>query len=143
MFRDVLIALDDSETARRAFDTAAELADALNARLTVISVVPEVASAAYQSHVDVQSLRGEIERETDRLIRDAVDSLPQGLPITTVLKHGNAGERIVEQVEAGRHDLVVMGSRGRGRLATNLFGSVAAHVHYHSHVAMLVIHPEE
>ena len=143
MFRDVLIALDDSETARRAFDTAAELADALNARLTVISVVPEVASAAYQSHVDVQSLRGEIERETDRLIRDAVDSLPQGLPITTVLKHGHAGERIVEQVEAGRHDLVVMGSRGRGRLATNLFGSVAAHVHYHSHVAMLVIHPEE
>jgi nucleotide-binding universal stress UspA family protein len=143
LFRDVLIALDDSETARRAFDTAAELADALNARLTVISVVPEVASAAYQSHVDVQSLRGEIERETDRLIRDAVDSLPQGLPITTVLKHGNAGERIVEQVEAGRHDLVVMGSRGRGRLATNLFGSVAAHVHYHSHVAMLVIHPEE
>lgn len=62
---------------------------------------------------------------------------------TTVLKQGNAGEGIVEQVESGEHDLLVMGSRGRGRVATNLLGSVGAHVHYHSRVPMLVIHPED
>ena len=76
-------------------------------------------------------------------MRESVESLPEELPVTTVLKHGHAGEQIVEQIRSGRHDLLAMGSRGRGRMATNLLGSVGAHVHYHSRIAMLVIHPEE
>ena len=114
-----------------------------DARLTVISVAPEVTGSAFRAPVDLASLRREVERETDLLLRDAVDRLPSDLPVTTVLKHGNAGDRIVEQVEAGGHDLLVMGSRGRGRVATNLLGSVAAHVFFHSHVAMLVIQPDD
>jgi nucleotide-binding universal stress UspA family protein len=35
-----------------------------------------------------------------------------------------------------------MGSRGLGRVTSNLFGSTGAYVHYHSRVAMLVIHPD-
>jgi len=70
-----------------------------------------------------------------------VDSLPEGLPVTTVLRRGNPGAEIVGQIERGEHDLIVMGSRGRGRV-TSLFGSVAAHVHFHSHVAMLVLQPD-
>jgi nucleotide-binding universal stress UspA family protein len=113
----------------------------LNARLTVISVAPSVGGAAYRSGVDVPALEREVEAETEKLLRHAVESLPAELPVTTVLKHGHAGSRIVEQVESGGHDLLVMGSRGRGRVASNLFGSVAAHVHFHSRVAMLVISP--
>jgi nucleotide-binding universal stress UspA family protein len=143
MFRDILAAIDSSPTAQRALETAGKLAMALNARLTVISVAPRVSSGAYQSAVDVQGLEHEVEGETQKLLREAVESLPAGLPVTTVLKHGNAGERIVEQVESGGHDLLVMGSRGRGRVASNLLGSVAAHVHFHSRVAMLVIHPDD
>jgi nucleotide-binding universal stress UspA family protein len=143
MFRDILCAIDESEPAQRAFDRAGELAIALNARLTLISVAPEVSGTAYRAPVDIAALRRDVERETDRLLRDAVDRLPPELPVTTVLKHGNAGERIVEQVAEGGHDLLVMGSRGRGRVATNLLGSVAAHVFFHSRVAMLVIQPED
>jgi nucleotide-binding universal stress UspA family protein len=143
MFRDILTALDASDPAQRAFDHAGELAIALNARLTVISVAPEVSGTAFRAPVDINALRRDVERETERMLRDAVDRLPPELPVTTVLKHGNAGERIVEQVEAGCHDLLVMGSRGRGRVATNLLGSVAGHVFFHSRVAMLVIQPED
>ena len=49
----------------------------------------------------------------------------------------------MRQVEAGDHDLLVIGSRGLGRVANNLFGSVGGHVHYHSRVAMLVVQAEE
>jgi nucleotide-binding universal stress UspA family protein len=143
MFRDILVAIDASATAARAFDRAGELALALNARLTVISVVPHVSSGAYRAPVDIEALRKDVERETQKLIADAVDRLPEGLPITTVLKHGDAGKRIVEQLEAGGYDLLVMGSRGRGRVASNLLGSVAAHVYFHSRVAMLVIQPDD
>ena len=143
MFRDILVAIDGSATAQRALEAAAQLADALNARLTLIAVSPEVPGYAYRSGVDVAALEREAETETERILREAVDSLPDGLPVTTVLKLGNPGERIVEQIKAGGHDLLAMGSRGRGRLTSNLFGSVGAYVHFHSRVAMLVIHPED
>jgi nucleotide-binding universal stress UspA family protein len=136
------VAIDGSETSRRALEAAGELAESVNARLTLIAVSPEVPGYAYRAGVDASALEREAETETDRILREAVESLPEGLPVTTVLKHGNPGERIVEQVEVGDHDLLAMGSRGRGRLTTSLFGSVGAHVHYHTKVAMLVIHPE-
>ena len=142
MFRNILVAIDGSDTASRALAVAGELAEAVNAKLTLIAVSPDVPGYAYRSGIDVEALEREAEAETARILSDAVDSLPEELPVTKVLKHGNPGERIVEQIEAGGHDLLAMGSRGRGRLTTNLFGSVGAHVHYHSRVAMLVIHPE-
>jgi nucleotide-binding universal stress UspA family protein len=142
VFRNILVAIDGSATSSRALAVAGELAEAVNAKLTLIAVSPDVPGYAYRSGIDVEALEREAEAETLRILGDAVDSLPEELPVTKVLKHGNPGERIVEQIEAGGHDLLAMGSRGRGRLTTNLFGSVGAHVHYHSRVAMLVIHPE-
>jgi nucleotide-binding universal stress UspA family protein len=143
VFREILVAIDGSAMAQRALETATGLAEALNSRLTIISVSPEVPPYAYRSGVDVEKLEHEAEAETDGILRDAVASLPEKLPVTTVLKHGHPGERIVEQIRDGRHDLLVMGSRGRGRLVSNIFGSTSAYVHYHCRVAMLVIQPDE
>jgi nucleotide-binding universal stress UspA family protein len=122
---------------------ATELAEALNSRLTIISIVPPIPSFAYRAGIDVGALEQEAEKETDKLLREAVAGLPEGLPVTTVLKHGHPGEEIVKQIEAGDHDLVVMGSRGLGRVTANLFGTVGGYVHFHSRIAMLVIHPDQ
>ena len=143
MFRHILVALDLSPTAQRALGEATELAEALNSRLTIISIVPPIPSFAYRAGIDVGALEQEAEKESEKLLRDAVASLPDDLPVTTVLKHGHPGEEIVKQVKAGEHDLVVMGSRGLGRVTANLFGTVGGYVHFHSHVAMLVVHPDE
>lgn len=143
MFREILVAFDGTPAARRALDAAAELAEAVNSRLTLISVAPEVPAFAYRAGVDAEALEREAVAETERLLREAADSLPDDLPVTTVLKKGHAGERIVERIDGGGHDLLVMGSRGRGRVASNLFGSVAAYVHFHSRVPMLVIQRDD
>ena len=143
MFRDILAAVDHTPAARRALEAAAELAEAVNARLTLISVAPEVPAFAYRAGVDAAALEREAVAETERLLHEAVDSLPADLPVTTVLNKGHAGERIVERIDAGGHDLLVIGSRGRGRVTSNLFGSVAAYVHFHSRVPMLVIQRED
>jgi nucleotide-binding universal stress UspA family protein len=143
MFRDILVALDQSPTAQRALAEATELAEALNLRLTIISIVPPIPSFAYRAGIDVGALEQEAEKETDKLLREAVADLPEDLPVTTVLKHGHPGEEIVKQIEAGDHDLVVMGSRGLGRVTANLFGTVGGYVHFHSRIAMLVVHPDQ
>jgi nucleotide-binding universal stress UspA family protein len=143
VFRNILAAVDSSPTAQRALVVAGELAEALNARLTVITVAPGVPPGAARTGADVKHLEQQVEAEADQILRAAVDSLPEGLPVTKILRHGHAGERIVEQLAEGDHDLLVMGTRARSRMISNLFGSVAAHVHFHANVAMLVIHPEE
>lgn len=143
MFRNVLVAFDGSPTSERALSEAADLALAVNARLTIISVVAPLAGSAYRAGVDVGGLKDDIEKQTEKAIREAVASLPEGLPATTVIKHGHPGEEIVKQVEEGSHDLLVMGSRGLGRVSANLFGTVGGYLHYHSRVAMLVVHPEQ
>jgi nucleotide-binding universal stress UspA family protein len=142
VFRNILVAIDGSETAQRALAEAGDLAVALNARLTIISVAPEVPGYAYRAEVDPGAIEREAEAETERLLRAAVAALPEDLPVTTVLKHGHAGEEIVKQIEVGCHDLLALGSRGLGRLASRVLGSVGAYVHFHSSVTMLVVHPE-
>jgi nucleotide-binding universal stress UspA family protein len=143
VFRNILVALDSSPTSQRALGEAVELAEAVNARLTIISIVPPMPSYAYRAGIDLGALKHEAEAETEQLLRDSVAGLQDDLPVTTVLKHGHPGEEIVKQLQAGDHDLVVMGSRGLGRVSANLFGTVGGYVHYHSRTAMLVVQPED
>jgi nucleotide-binding universal stress UspA family protein len=143
VFRNILVAIDSSPTAQRALNQSIDLAQALNAQLTVICVAPEVPAYAYRAGVDARKLEQEADSETEKLLRAAAESVPADVQVTTVLKHGHAGERIVEQIEERGHDLLAMGSRGLGRVTANLIGSTGAYVHYHSRVAMLVIHPDD
>jgi nucleotide-binding universal stress UspA family protein len=143
MFHDILVAIDDSETAKRALGEATDLARELNAKLTIISVSPPIPSFAYRAGVDTDALQAEAEAESEGIVRDAAKGLSDDLPVTTLVKQGHPGEEIVKQVEAGGHDLVVMGSRGLGRISSNIFGSVGGYVHYHARVPMLIIQPEQ
>jgi nucleotide-binding universal stress UspA family protein len=60
-----------------------------------------------------------------------------------VERKGHVGDEIVAEIESGDYDLVVLGSRGHGRLATEILGSVNNHVHYHSNVPTLTVDAAE
>lgn len=143
MFRDLLVAIDGSPHASRALVEAVELAERHHAKLTVMTCVPDVSSwlmGASLDGVDFQGLTREAEREYKRLLRSAVDGLPRDLSVTTVLVHGRPAKRILEQLHKGSHDLVVMGSRGRGELSSLLLGSVSHRVLNASPSAVLIVH---
>jgi nucleotide-binding universal stress UspA family protein len=142
MFRNILVAIDESATAWRALADAIDLAQALHARLTVLSVVPGLPPFAYRAGIDVAELEQEAERETERLLGRAVESVPAGVSVTSRLRHGPPAREILHEIDEGGHDLVVMGSRGRGRVRSNLLGSVGGDVHYHAHIPMLIVHDD-
>ena len=142
MFRNILVAIDGSSTARRALEHAIELAQALNARLTIVTVAPEVPPFAVAAGVDIQALEKAAEDEAASDLRAAVELVPESVSVTTILRHGSAGKEIVAVSRESDYDLLVIGSRGRGRLASNVLGSVAREVHFGTTLPMLVIHPE-
>ena len=90
--------------------------------------------------IDFQALAQETEREYRKLLDSAVDALPQNLSVTKILAHGRPGGRILEQLQTGKHDLAVMGSRGRGEVSSLLLGSVSHQVLNASPAAVLIVH---
>lgn len=147
MFRRILVAVDGSSHADRALDEAVDLARVSDAALTVMTVVPDpsawILGAGYGVPVDVNEFSDQIEREYTTMLRTTVERVPDNMPITTVVKRGSAGPAILDQVDEGDHDLVIMGSRGRGELRSLVLGSVSHRVLQAGAVPVLVVHARE
>jgi len=65
--------------------------------------------------------------------------LRHGIDPKTAWKVGPAGESIAKFAEAGKFDLLVMGSHGHGALATLVLGSVSTQVLAHCRVPLLLV----
>ncbi|MGZ4188050.1 MAG: universal stress protein [Solirubrobacteraceae bacterium] len=63
----------------------------------------------------------------------------RGVKASTVLLEGRVGQAIIERIRAAGHDLVTMGSRGRGELRSMVLGSVSHEVLHESPVPVLIV----
>jgi nucleotide-binding universal stress UspA family protein len=81
-------------------------------------------------------------READRVLRAAADRVPDDVSVTTILTEDPIRSAILKRVREGHHDLVVMGSRGRGAVRSAVLGSVSHNVLHHSPVPVLVVHAD-
>ena len=84
-------------------------------------------------------MQQEADAYAQRLLRDAVERLPDAIPVTTVVRRGKPGPEIVAQARAGNYDAIVMGARGVGRVGA-LMGSVSRYVLHHAETAVFVAH---
>ena len=147
MFRNLLVAVDGSAHGARALDEAIELARSNRALLTIITCVPDpsawlLSGGAFGGSIDFAALGAETEREYKELLERAVAEVPDDVSVSSRLVHGRPGDCILEQLRAGGHDLVILGSRGRGNVSSLLLGSVSHQVLNAAPAAVLIVHAE-
>jgi nucleotide-binding universal stress UspA family protein len=145
MFRNLLVSIDGSPHADQALSEAIDIAQAGRARLTLLTAVKSCPAWAYSpvSAAAARQLSSEFEREAHKVMGDAVARVPDDLPVTKIITHEPVRTALMKQIEEGQHDLVVMGSRGRGAVASSLLGSVSHHALNHSPVPVLIVHARE
>lgn len=145
MFRNILVSVDGSSHADRALDEAIDLARCSNARLTILTAVPRppVWASAPLAMAATEPLAVGLEREATDVLRRAVDRVPKSVPVTSILSQEPIRTALMHRITSGNHDLLVIGSRGRGAITSSLLGSVSHHALHHSPIPVLVIHAEE
>ena len=137
-FKNILVAVDGSDHAFDAVRVAAQLATALSAQLTLLTVYHAPSDSLGEpnySHALGHAL-GEAQRILEEAKGVAVNA--GGREPRVEWLAGTPAETIVETVRAGDYDLVVVGTHGRGRLAA-LMGSVSSAVTAHAGRPVLVV----
>jgi nucleotide-binding universal stress UspA family protein len=146
LFHRILVAIDGSEHAQRALSEAIDLARIANAKLTAISVHQRssalLVGGPIVPSVDFAELEDAMRREREQLLEGAVEQVPEDVSVVTVLAEGPPSAAILAQARKDDCDLIVLGSRGRGGVASMLLGSVSHQVLQHSGVPVLVVHVE-
>lgn len=139
MFRSILVAVDASRAATAALERAISLARDDHARLTLITVCTTPRWLLPSPYITLIPTQDELEHQARELVERAAALVPEDVSVSTVVRRGPVVESILERVRQGEHDLVVIGSRGRGTAGSLLLGSVSHAVAVHSPVPVLVV----
>jgi len=137
VFRSILIAWDGSRHARRALSEAIDIAQTQGSRLTLLTVAApiHVWAAPYVPPVP----EDELARAAERIAEEGEALVPVGIPVSSRTAAGSPGPELLKRVEAAGHDLIVMGSRGRGAVRSAVLGSVSHYVLNHARVPVLIV----
>jgi len=138
----ILLATDGSEEAQLAATTAADLAEKTNSELHLITVGPDLPLYELPEHpAEFEDVLRENRREAKEMLEQQTKRIEEsgGTVKETHLREGRVEEEIVEVAEELGAGLIVMGSRGHGRLSRALMGSVSDAVVRHAHCPVTIV----
>lgn len=139
-YRNLLVAYDGSPASELALAHAATLAQAYRARLAIVAVVAPPPLLSWQAPGGMRGVYETEQAELTKRLSEAADGVPDDLSVTTHLVDGDPARELVRAARDGGHDLIVMGSRGRGRVTAAVLGSVSNHVMHEAGVPVIVVH---
>ena len=144
----IVVAVDLSEPSLRAVDLAADLAAKYDAELVLLTVGREIAGPdpGIEAYARMEHIREPAATLAIASMRDGLAGVRDRAAakgarrISTDVFVGEPAEQILACASATHADLIALGSRGHGRLAGLLLGSVAQKVVALAHCAVLVVH---
>lgn len=156
MFERILVAVDGSPNAQKALEHAMSLAKGSGAqRIGLVHVRPSLNTMAYAYGYESagppalslaerlqEGIRQAEERSRELLSDAEAYVLAEGLTDIEIVKHAEEGaavRRIIDTARQGKYDLLVLGSRGLGRAAGLVLGSVSQSVTANLPCSVLIV----
>jgi len=145
MVRAIIVGTDGSQTAAIAVGEAIEIAQALGARLTVVSAYEPVPEGRLRTErraapADVQWTVNPRE-DVLALLQAAADQARNAgvAEVDTVARVGDAADAIIDVAEEQRCDLIVVGNRGMTGATRFLLGSVPNKISHHAPCSVMIV----
>ncbi len=136
----ILAAIDTTDSARYVIEKTAEIAEMVGADVTVLTVV-DLPLVASEGEVNMAKMVSE-EKKISEYHRELIDRYfggSTGILVESMIQYGDAGDKICEIAERIHADMVVIGSRGLGRIESMLLGSVSEKVLRKCRCSVLVV----
>ena len=136
MVNRILVPIDGSEYAYRALDWALDLAEKYGADVELLTVIPTTAFAI------VGPSEKHLREYAEKILEEALNKtkkIKPSLKVSSKILVGRPNEKIVETCKEGNFDLIVLGSRGLGRVKEFFLGSVADRVADESTCPVVII----
>ena len=136
----ILIATDGSPEAREAVDYGLELAAGDDADVVLLQVIPPIDWTQLDRGAVIRPIPEEIALRRSFTLDEASRlAASHGVPVVAEVLAGDPADEIVAYADNHDVDLIVVGSRGRGAVASALLGSVSQAVLHESRRPVLVL----
>jgi nucleotide-binding universal stress UspA family protein len=146
----IVVGVDGSGSARTALEYALEEAARWSARVRVVTVIHPLdywpVTYGMAAAMAVPPTTAELTDDAERTARQAVDDAlarvgpdAQAVPVDLRVASGNPAGVLIDQ--AAEADLLVVGHRGRGGIASACLGSVGLQCVLHGTCAVVVVRP--
>ncbi len=140
MYKQILIAVDGSETSRLALDDALQLAREQGAKVLLLHVYEPIISSSTHGVVDLtEAIRSEGEKIAAVALEEARKAGVEARNRVVDAAGRRVASVIVEEANAADADLIVLGTHGRRGLEHLVLGSVAEGVARRAAVPVLLI----
>ena len=125
--RNIVVATDGSEDANRAVDVAAELTKAFGGKLFIVTIAGDLSGEEMRELARAQQNFAEALEDRSMQVLIAAEKCAQRFGVTNIqlqIGWGDPAKSIMEIAAREVADAIVLGRRGRGRLAALPLGSV-------------------
>ena len=144
VFTNIMIATDNSETARKAVNTAITIAKLNNAKLYAVHVIAPGEVPVTQHDPRDPEWRKQMRENLEAQGRESTAYVVtsgkiENIAVEPIILEGNPADEIVNFAEKNEIDLIVIGTLGKTGIKRFLLGSVAENVVRHSKKTVLVV----
>jgi nucleotide-binding universal stress UspA family protein len=141
--RRVLVPIDGSDNSDRALEFAIQIGLKFDAEIEIINVLtyPIVTFSPLPVNLEMEYYE-ELRDIRKKLLNDAHNKVLQSAPklkVSSKALDGRPGKKILERADEGNFDMIIMGSRGLGRMELLLLGSVSREVVHGAKVPVTVV----
>ena len=127
----LLVATDGSKASEGAVKYAARLFTSIGkeSHITLITVQDDSSLRLFKKYTQKGSVEDYLREGADKNLEWAVKYLNKTkLPHDMAIRYGHPSEQIIKEAQAGKFDMIIMGTKGRTSWADTVIGSVAQRV---------------